>query len=827
MVQNKDLMVNSKDTGGSLGRVLPVTLILLLLGIFMSLYFFKYIPQQQNAYNNRAFMELGQIEKAVQVRNQGYIWAIETFLAHPHAPNPLIRNFTFDPPGPPVQEEPNERKIGQTILTNDTLDGSWRITYPLFPNPTAGSAAGSNATGQAAANKTIATEILMSIKLDTILTPIINTYQDIFEDFILIRDTHQDGNFHAPDQDRARLHQGQVVFNSGNLAVDYLVNTDSLLKLNDGFSLLDIHQVSIEGNPYKLFLYPFQLGKERVILAGLISLTRYNAGYKNIPFSYISAIAILVLLLFIHLPILKIYILGSYERVTDLNIRMIIGTYFIAAFVVFFLFSRIFLVQMQATSHKANLNSLSAQVQQHFDSELGHICTQLDKWDEVYATKIGQDKGLLQALRTESFSKKVQDSSLVDGLLQPDSYPFPENAFWIDSTGKWTAAWSAKKNYKSILLPVADRQYFQDFVDGRYMTIRNGDIIDSFTMEPVLSKLDGEYTISVVRKAAACQKYLKGLVFSYSDSTKHGMRSNAVLPPSLVGLSTKMAAVTNVILPTGYNFSIIVGNGDILYDARTGRDLLSNILQETEDPSSLRWSAHFHSQRYFPSFTLKGQQVALLATPMQGLPYTLVTYYKLSGADDFQMHLIFLSALFAGFILLLLITATLINEWSMKKPSLLQVSDVNFAWLRPLEAKNRYYGFLILGMMLLLGIYLAAWAVVEQLRQEYEFFLFYLSLLFPFLYRAVLFPDEGEENEASACHVPDPGHRGHPCSRLAGQPFPLESFLHPAHLPDPVHCRDPRLRETIRGEKDLFASRLLARENEDLAAPSSPQKILA
>ncbi len=257
-----------------LGRVLPVTLILLLLGIFMSLYFFKYVPQQQNAFNNRAFMELGQIEKAVEVRNQGYIYAIETFLAHPHAPNPLIRNFTFDPPGPPVQEEPNERKIGQTILTNDTLDGSWRITYILFPNPSAGS----NAAG-----------ILMSIKLDTILTPIINTYQDIFEDYILIRDTHQDDNFHAPDPDRARLHQGQVVFNSGNLAVDYLVNTDSLLKLNDGFSLLDIHQVSIEGNPYKLFLYPFQLGKERVILAGLVSLTHYNAGYKKISCSAISA----------------------------------------------------------------------------------------------------------------------------------------------------------------------------------------------------------------------------------------------------------------------------------------------------------------------------------------------------------------------------------------------------------------------------------------------------------------------------------------------------------------------------------------------------------
>jgi hypothetical protein len=722
-------MVKNKDTGGSFGRVLPVILILLLLGIFMSLYFFKYVPEQQNAFNGRGFMELGQIEKAVQSRNQGYIWAIETFLAHPLAPNPLIQNqhFKFDPPWSVGQIEPGTRTIGQAILTNDSLGGSWRLTYPLFPKSADGndyhtSISDLNTGGSAPA------KILMSIALDTILAPIINTYQDIFDDYLLIGDT-QDGSPRS-DPDNTGLHQGEVVYNSGNLAVDYRVNTDSLLKKSDGFSLLDIHNVTIEGNPYKLFIYPFKLGKERIILAGLVSVAHYNAGYKDIPFTYIGAIAILVLLLFIHLPVLKIYILGSYERITDLNIRMIIGTYFVAAFVVFFLFSRIFLVKMQSVSHKANLDTLSGQVQQHFDSELDHICTQLDKWDNIYATKIGTNKDQLQALRSESYSKTDYDSSLVDHLLQPDEYPFPEYAFWIDSRGKWTAGWSAKKNLKSILLLVADRQYFKDFLNGTYMTLRNGPVTDSFIMQPLLSKLDGEYTITVVKRAVASQRYLKDSIISFMDSTRRKMQT--VLPPQLVGLSTKMASVTNVILPTGYNFSIIDENGDILYDARPGRALLSNILQETGDPSALRWSAHFHSQRYFSNFTLKGQQVALLATPMPGLPYTLLTYYKLSGADDFQMHLILLSSLFAGAILLLLIISTLINEWSMKKPSLLQVADRNFAWLRPTEDNNRYYGFLILGMALLLGIYMTAWMVIEQLREKYEFSLFYLSLLFPF-----------------------------------------------------------------------------------------------
>src|SRR5262249_21323159 len=156
---------------------------------------------------------------------------------------------------------------------------------------------------------------------------------------------------------------------------------------------------------------------------------------------------------------------------------------------------------------------------------------------------------------------------------------------------------------------------------------------------------------------------------------------------------------------------------NILYDGKPGRALLSNIFQEMDDPSVLRGPAHTRSLRYFPNIILKGQQVAMLATPMRGFPYTLLTYYKLAGADDSQVHMIFLSAFFAACILGLLILSTMINEWSMKKPSLLQASGLNdnFGWLRPIRSKNRYYLFIILGMFLLLGVYLSSWAIIETL----------------------------------------------------------------------------------------------------------------
>jgi hypothetical protein len=707
-------MANRKDTNASFGRALPVFLILLLLGIFMSLYFFKYVPDQQAAFNDRAFQELGQIQKAIQGRDQGYRWAIGTFLAHRHEQNPLIQYFNFYPQQPP-DGETNKRTIGQTTLRKDGSGLSWQITYPLLPAITD---ANNHPDPQPGSQQSPQSDT-MGIRLDTVLTPIINTYQDIFENYLLIRDTHLDSSFHSADSKHDRLHQGEIVYNSGNLAVDYLVNTDSLLKKNDGFSLLDLHDVSIEGNAYKLFLYPFRLGKERIILAGLIGLNHYTESYKDIPFNYVAIISTLVLILLIVLPILKIYILGPFERITDWNIRMIIGTYFVAAFVAFFLFSRMFLIQMQSVNNRINLNSLSWQIETGFRSELDSICTQLDQWDEIYADSIAPNPHLLKIMRSDSLVESISDSNHVDDLMRPNTYPFPDNAFWIDSAGAWTAGWSTKKIYgKTLLLQVADRQYFQDLRQGKYLQIANGHGIDYFTMQPTLSKLDGEYTITIVKPFKPSRELPPG----------------PVPRPLMVGLGTKMSSVMSTLLPAGYNFSIIDEDGNILYDGKPGRALLSNILQETDDPSGLRGAARFRSRRYFPGFTLKGQQVALLARPLRGFPYTLLTYYKQANSDDSQTHLILLSAFFTACILALLILSTMVNEWSMKKPSLLQGqgAEESFGWLQPVEGNNRYYLYLILGMFLLLGTYLATWFVVENLPADLEFSLFYLSLLFPF-----------------------------------------------------------------------------------------------
>src|SRR5580698_3279312 len=50
-------------------RFISILVMLLLLAVFLSLYFFKYVPQQKNDFNGRAFTELKSVTDAFSGRD--------------------------------------------------------------------------------------------------------------------------------------------------------------------------------------------------------------------------------------------------------------------------------------------------------------------------------------------------------------------------------------------------------------------------------------------------------------------------------------------------------------------------------------------------------------------------------------------------------------------------------------------------------------------------------------------------------------------------------------------------------------------------------------
>jgi len=661
--------------------IIPVMLTLVILGILLSLYFLKYIPGRQSRFNNRAYTELQQIAKAVERRDNAYVQAIHYILNKPQASSPLFQSFKCIP-RQPNGGDVKLRLYPATLFRDSLSNSSWQLSYTLVN------------TG----NDTL----IMSTPLDSLLIPLIATYRDIFTSYLLI------------GQPSAASAHKDVLFNSDNLPIGNDLDPDTLLKKNDG---LNVHDINIEGALYKLFLYPVRVGTVHATLVGLISASDYSSGYKDIPLKLFVPAGIIILLLIICLPILKIFILGAGESITDWNIRQIIGSYFVAAFTCFFLFSWLFLTQAQSADDRSTLRRLSRNVQGQFLREIDSICMQLKKWDTVYEHIDGMtDSALIAGLRGD-YILSSRDSQRLDHTFHPDVYPYTDYAFFIDSSGRWVATISGKKgNNKPLLLKVDDRDYFKDFVNHKYLNRRW-----HYTIQPTLSRLDGEYTITIITESKASPK--RRILNGHVDTLRR---------PMLIGLSAQMYSVTGTILPNGYSFSIIDENGAVLYDSKPGRALLSNIQRESEDASALLECARFRTHRYFSRFQLKERDVALEATPIEGMPYTLLTYSDLSGADHFQIHVIGLSAVFTIGIVALLILSTIINEWTGKRPDILLTPPLHFEWLRPRQHKRRYYLHMVTGMTGLLIIYLLAWLIISSIPREQEFSLFFITLSFPF-----------------------------------------------------------------------------------------------
>jgi hypothetical protein len=491
--------------------------------------------------------------------------------------------------------------------------------------------------------------------------------------------------------------RGALLFNPDHLSISYSISADSLLKKTDGFSIMNIRDAKIEGNDYKLFLYPFCLQNSKVIMAGLLSQSRYTSRYESVPIDFITSGAILLLLILITIPLLKVYIIGSHERITNLDLRLIIGTYYVGGFILYFLLLWNFLEGSQRTRNHRFLAQFTSQLNSAFNDEIRLACRQLGKYDSIYNADTALNRKL---------SASTYDSSDL-GAMHPTVYKQFKDIFWINSRGNWVGRYGFMHYDTLPLIPSGDRQYFKDMKAGNVLRLSNRDT--PFCLQPTLGKLDGTFAVNIVIPAD----------------------TSSPQKPIMVGMFTEMYSVCNTVQPPGYGFSILNDKGTILFDSRE-RSRLTNIYSDLSASEAVQNSVRYRQVRFLPSIQLHGTNVAMLSTPAEGLPYTLLTYYELDRAQQFQLHVLGLFCLFIGVIIGLLILSAYCNEWMNTRTSLVSISTVSFEWLRPIPAKTGYYRHFIKGIALLAACYCIPWLVFQCIGEPFGFYLFVTSLLFPF-----------------------------------------------------------------------------------------------
>jgi hypothetical protein len=683
----------------SVRRIISSLVVAAIFGVFLSIYFLKYVPQQKRDYNRRAFVELGSVTDALNKRDEAFLEVVKNLQNSKTDTNTLDELLRIFPESKQqisaVRDLMPQLRIqkliaGQTSKIEWDPAYHWGLTYPA------------NLTIESPFREPVHLSLRKSI--DSLMLPLVAGDNDVFDSYLLILDSQ------SRSKDTPNLRKGEIIFNPGQLSLDYLVNIDTLLKKSDGFSLPGINDVTIEGNDYKLFLYPFRLHQGRAIMAGLLSSAHYTQRYEEVPIAFITTGTIILLLLLVALPLLKIYILGPTERITNLDLRLIITSYYVGGFVLFFLFAWNFLAITQNNINKDRLRSFAHTLQENLTGEIHATCLQLRTYDILYQN----NSALHAALTRQKYDStlKMLKNSEKDRWMHPAIYKQFDAIFWAGESG-WLTARYAMMRYRDIpLVDISDRDYFNDMRSGRILTLPGESGEDSFCLQPTLDKLDGRYVVNIVIP---------------SHPTDRSKDSSI-----MIGSSGQPYSIYNTALPPGYGFSIVDQRGTILFDSRKGRHLLSNIATDISDEDAIAQCIRYRKERFFASSDLHGNNTTLLVTPMTGLPYVSIVYCEREESDKFQLYVLGLTLFFVGSIILLLILSTFCNEWGNRKSSLSGIPPVNFDWLRPGGRKQNYYRHLIIGMGCFTGIYGFFWLIFESFFHRQELFLFVTSILFPF-----------------------------------------------------------------------------------------------
>jgi hypothetical protein len=681
-------------------RVLIPVAIILLLGVFLALYYFVYTPKQQAQFNKKAFRILAHISNNFQERIQNYSTAI--------FPSAIKNDYIYK------QEvrwndtsiaDSKIKEIRKPVAGKPSRD-SLTCKFKLFRNDSMiFSIPGKTALQQNDSGKSI----------KDILEPLIDISNSIFESVVLIQ---ANNHIHTEKDDpKVEIDSNLLLYKSGNFAVDRGIIIDSLVKYNGAFLFPVLEDITVQGDKYKLFLSPFRINNQRYLLGGFISQRDYKILSQDFPIEYLAILGVIILISLLSLPFLKIFLIGLKENITIKDLRAVIAMLFIIPFLFILALGAYWIYTDESNTSTDELKTLHNKIAETFRQEIAGCLEQLTEYEEL-------NKKSEKSVR-EVWKENIRnESSHINGMISlrdlyfyPASYKNMDGVFWINDKGVEIEKW----NYVNIISPylyLSERQYFKNIKSGALETIgvRMRDSSGKFTntqtleysIQPTLSKATGNYTVNVVKKT--------------SDSFLTG---KAIL----MGISAKMYSVYKPVLPKGYNFCLVNNDADVLFHSESDRSLQENLFDAGADNKELR-TAITNRDSVLLETDLYDRKVKVLITPVEGVPYQLVTYYNKRNDYLFAIHITAFTFLVQSLMLVGLTIFILLFYYITRKHSKLFFSPDQFEWLNPGHEKVHYYKALIYFQLLIIAaVYLGLLIVSPDQKLN---FIMQAGLLLPF-----------------------------------------------------------------------------------------------
>ncbi|MDB5247556.1 MAG: hypothetical protein JWQ40_1950 [Segetibacter sp.] len=620
-------------------------------GVFMAIYFLVYLPEQNASFNLRTFRILQKISNNFKQRAENYGTAYSNGL--------ISKTYREIPISFDSLQKGSDQGFSKAFKNSFIGDAQKIDSYSSFQQIKQDSI-----FYQIKKKGEYKGDTLVK-PLSEILEPLIAIHHETFESVLLIKQLARTGK---EDQDERKF--DSILYKSPGINIAN-INIDSLFQSNY-VEAPGIRDIIIEGIPFKMFLMPFQIpsiSTETFVLIGLISEESYRRQSNNVPVDFLLTLGLILVLLLLVLPFLKIYVLSLHENINISDVRLIIAVIFIIPFVVTILSAAIWLYIYPHRFTNRVLSSLQNEVTDNFYKEINKTIQQAKEFDSLLVNPnlhlYRRDTSKANFLRT---IRGIDTADLKDYLFYPKHNKNIENVHWMNADGNDVASWSFTKQ-NAAYFKLRDRQYFRDVKYNRGYAFPGSK--DTFSIQPTLSRLTGEYTINVAMRSGAI----------ISDTRK----------AIAIDISTKMYSVYNTVVPAGFGFCLINEKGDIICHSDTARSLQENLFEETGKNYFLQNAVSHKDSVLITDIDLYDQPAKMIVKPLEVLPYYLVTYYNKRSEYLFIFHIVASVFVCESILLLFVSLFSYCVMLSNKRISKLFFIPSTLNWLKPSRSKEEYY----------------------------------------------------------------------------------------------------------------------------------------
>ncbi len=627
-------------------KALTVIIMLCVIGAGYAYYFLGYVKSNEIAYQEKAFRILDKIGNNIegtQKNNIKYVKNlkkedINNLLSNPSSNKKIKKEFS-------LASNSNQKGIDSLLYTTKSQDIK-----------------GQNI------------DLKFKMSVSDFIKPLLR--EDVFDEFIILSN------------------------GSEKIAYQTFNNKLILQKKDSLFHKYSTKNKTIIVGKTKYIVFTYNLlfdnNQMQWLIAGCVKEKNYLKEIRSINFWIIINSSLIIVLLIFAMPILKLALMNSIERLHRTNvfltgISIIMGTLFIS---LLFLIGNNYRHDIAKTD--VYLENLSLNVKHKIGNELEATYKQLISYDSIFNDSFTKTK-----LKRDSIYLSNVSVANDTNLFYPKYYKNFNTVFWTNKDGMQKAKlFPNTKTTKSI--SIKGRDYFSAAIqDTLWHLPKTG---RPFYMQSIITWTTGKRQIAISTRGKDKKQY------------------------PVVALTAVFKSMVEPIIPMGYGFSIITKEGEVLIDSNSSKNLQENFIDESKNSAELR-SAIYSRIARTTNVNYLGRNHRVKIEPIKGTPLFLIVHYDLSNlkskiSEIWSTSLIFTtnSLLFVGLLIFII-------HVGRKRTSILLTKQFFFSWMAPKEYLLQKYKKLIY-FNLLISIFIVVYFNFSKAEKiEHIVFLLFIPLV--------------------------------------------------------------------------------------------------